>query len=564
MTQNIDDLLSEKNESEESLKLDQKLEKIKIDELENKAKLLAGSLNISYISLQGFPIIPSALSFISIDKCRSLQVICFALLDDKVKIGVVNPSNSQIKRLVEDIESQGKSVEIFLISDFSLNYALDTYEKLPKLSPAKTGVEITEEDLKKYRQEDFTFDKIDSILASAGISEIMTAIIAISIQVDSSDIHIEAQESVVQFRMRIDGVLHVVASLDIEIWSRIISRIKLISGLKINIDKKPQDGRFTIHLSNEDVDVRVSTIPTNFGESVVMRLLRSSVSSLEFKDLGIRGKSFIDLEQQVKRPNGMIVTTGPTGSGKTTTLYSILRKLNSSENKIITLEDPIEYRLNGVNQSQIQKDKDYSFASGLKSILRQDPDIVMVGEIRDLETADVAINASLTGHLVISTIHTNSAAAALPRFLAMGVKPFLLSPSLNAIIGQRLVRKICPHCKEKISLDTNILSRILNILSSIPTNSGSKLDQEELNNLKFYRGKGCEKCHGLGYKGRLGIYEILTMSPEIEKVILENKVSEYVIQELAQKNGMVTMIQDGLLKAKDGITTIDEIFKVAD
>jgi len=295
-----------------------------------------------------------------------------------------------------------------------------------------------------------------------------------------------------------------------------------------------------------------------------MRLLKSSATSLKFKDLGIRGKSFVELKSQIKRPNGMIITTGPTGSGKTTTLYAILKKLNSPGNKIITLEDPIEYRLAGVNQSQIKKDKDYSFASGLKSILRQDPDIVMVGEIRDLETADIAINASLTGHLVISTLHTNSAAAAVPRFLAMGVKAFLLSPSLNAVIGQRLVRCLCPHCKEEQKLDNDTMTQVLNILNKIPASSGSKLDENELNNLKFYKGKGCPKCYGLGYKGRIGIYEVLVMSPEIEKTILDNRVSENIIQDLAQKNGMVTMLQDGLLKAKEGITTIEEIFSAAD
>ncbi|MDD4290221.1 MAG: GspE/PulE family protein, partial [Patescibacteria group bacterium] len=273
---------------------------------------------------------------------------------------------------------------------------------------------------------------------------------------------------------------------------------------------------------------------------------------------------FVDIKKQIDRPNGMIITTGPTGSGKTTTLYAILTKLNSPKKKIITLEDPIEYKLQGINQSQIDKNIDYSFAMGLRSVLRQDPDVVMVGEIRDLETADISINAALTGHLVISTLHTNSASGAIPRFLAMGVKPFLLSPALNAIIGQRLVRKLCPYCKEEQKLDNTKTTEVLNILNQIPVNSGSKLDKEELDNLKFYKSRGCDKCHGLGYKGRIGIYEILIMSKEIEEVVLNNKVSEYIIQDLAQKNGMVTMIQDGLLKAKDGITSIEEVFSVAD
>ena len=257
----------------------------------------------------------------------------------------------------------------------------------------------------------------------------------------------------------------------------------------------------------------------------------------------------------------MIISTGPTGSGKTTTLYAILNKLNKPETKIITLEDPVEYKLKGINQSQIDRGKDYTFARGLRSILRQDPDVVMVGEMRDLETADVAINAALTGHLVISTIHTNSASGAIPRFLAMGVKPFLLSPALNAIIGQRLLRKICPECKVEDAIDNDIMTKILNILSKIPMESAEKLDAKELNNLKFYKGQGCPACHGLGYKGRVGVYEIMTMNAEIEKVILSGKVSEYEIEAIAIKNGMLTMVQDGLLKAKDGITAVEEVFK---
>lgn len=567
MIQTIDDLLKEDDtqKSDVSLKLEEKLTQIKDKDLEEQTKAKASALNLNYIDLKGFPISPDALSLIPTDQSKSFQVVCFYLSDKRVKIGTTNPENPQLKRLISELKSnKNKVVDLFLISEISLKYALKIYDGLPKVIEIKEGVEITEEDLKKYQQEDLSFDKIDSLLKKADVSEIITAVIAVAVQVDASDIHIEAEEKGIKVRLRIDGVLHVVSSLSNDLWQRIISRVKLTSGLKINITSKPQDGRFTIHLSDEDIDVRVSTIPTNYGESVVMRLLRSSATSLEFDDLGIRGKAFIELEKQVKRPNGMIMTTGPTGSGKTTTLYAILKKLNSPENKIITLEDPIEYRLEGVNQSQVKKGKDYGFATGLKSIVRQDPDIIMVGEVRDLETADIAINAALTGHLVISTIHTNSASGAIPRFLAMGVKAFLLSPALNSIIGQRLVRRICTHCKEEVKLDNDTMTKILNILNKIPKNSESRLGEKELNNLKFYKGKGCKKCHGLGYKGRIGVYEILIMSPEVEKVILDKKVSEYTIQDLAQKNGMVTMVQDGLLKAKDGITTIDEVFKVAD
>ncbi|MCD4704946.1 GspE/PulE family protein [bacterium] len=565
MTQSIDDLLVDKEkENSSAIQLNKKLTDIKEDRLEKEAQQKAADLGLEYIALKGFPISQEAISLINDKEAQEMKLVCFALLEKSAKLATTDIDNEEVNNFIEKIKAEGKKVDLYFISQKSFDYAFGFYASLPKIREKKTGVKVTKDDIEKYKQEDLSFSKIEKIIKGLDTSDKIVAIISTAIQVNASDIHIEAQQDGVKIRYRIDGVLNLVASLESNSWSKIVSRIKLISGLKINITDKPQDGRFTIHLKGEEVDVRVSTIPTSFGESVVMRLLKATQASMGFDSLGIKGRSFVDLEKQIKRPNGMIITTGPTGSGKTTTLYGILRKLNSPENKIITLEDPIEYKLEGINQSQIKKDKDYNFASGLKSILRQDPDIVMVGEIRDLETADTAINAALTGHLVISTLHTNSAAAAIPRFLAMGVKGFLLSPSLNAIIGQRLVRKVCKHCKKEVAIDNEIMTQVLNILGSIPDNSGSKLTDEELNNLKFYKGEGCQHCHGLGYKGRIGIYEILIMSQEIEKTILDNKVSEYIIQSLAQENGMITMLQDGLLKAKDGITTIEEVFRAAD
>jgi type II secretory ATPase GspE/PulE/Tfp pilus assembly ATPase PilB-like protein len=290
-----------------------------------------------------------------------------------------------------------------------------------------------------------------------------------------------------------------------------------------------------------------------------MRLLRSSSVGLTFENLGLRGRAFEQLKREVERPNGMIITTGPTGSGKTTTLYAILKKLNDPQTKIITIEDPIEYQLQGIAQSQTSEK--YTFAHGLRSIVRQDPDIIMVGEIRDLETAEIAIQAALTGHLVLSTIHTNDASGTVPRFLSMGVKPFLLAPSLNAMIGQRLVRKICAHCKEEIKLPAETIAKVEAVLKKLPEPDKKEVD---LNKMKFYAGKGCDACQGIGYKGRIGIYEIMTMNPEVEKLILAGKVSEFDMLEVAVKYGMVTMVQDGLLKALDGITTVEEVFRVAE
>jgi len=294
-----------------------------------------------------------------------------------------------------------------------------------------------------------------------------------------------------------------------------------------------------------------------------MRLLKSSSVGLKFEDLGLRGEAFEKLKQEITKPNGMIITTGPTGSGKTTTLYAILNKLNDEETKIITLEDPVEYKLEGINQSQIDHGKEYTFAKGLRSILRQDPDVVMVGEIRDGETAEVAVNAALTGHLVISTIHTNSAAGAIPRFLAMGTQAFLLAPALNAVIGQRLVRKICEHCKVEDVLDHTLLTKAKEALATISEASQEK-QEVNLNKLTFYKGTGCEQCNNIGYKGRIGIYEIMTITQEVEQLVLKNEATEFKLQEIAVKNGMITMVQDGILKALEGITSVEEVFKKAD
>ena len=284
---------------------------------------------------------------------------------------------------------------------------------------------------------------------------------------------------------------------------------------------------------------------------------------MRFEDLGLQGTAARRLEAEITKPNGMIITTGPTGSGKTTTLYSILIKLNEPGTKIITLEDPVEYKLQGINQSQVDRTRDYDFSSGLRAILRQDPDIIMVGKIRDFETADTAINAALTGHLVISTLHTNSAAGAIPRFLSMGVKPFLLSPALNAIIGQRLVRRVCQNCKTADTLDEKVLSKIDELLKTITDEDLGEFKGKSASELPFMKGGGCKQCHGLGFKGRIGIYEIMAMSKEIEKLIASSQVSEYAIQEVAVKEGMISMVQDGILKAARGVTTIEEVFRVA-
>jgi len=332
MNQNINDLFADSEEkSEDANKLKNKLSQIKQDNKEEETETQARALNLGYINLKGFPINPGALALISLTVAKKIQGVCFYLTDKEIKIGIVDPNQSKFRKFIDKL-SQEKGIQpnLFLISELSLKHALKLYDNLPKVIEVKEGVDITEKDLKKYQQKNLSFDKIKDLLNISDVSEIIVAIIAVAIQIEASDIHIEAEEKDIKIRLRVDGILHVVSALDNELWRRIIARIKLIAGLKINVSDQPQDGRFTIHLSQEDIDVRVSTIPTKYGESVVMRLLKSSATSLEFDSLGIRGSAFEGLEEQIKRPNGMIITTGPTGSGKTTTLYAILKKLNSS------------------------------------------------------------------------------------------------------------------------------------------------------------------------------------------------------------------------------------------
>jgi len=563
---NIDDLLNygdsgDLEQNEKQAQLNSKLSDIKAKKIEERVSARARKLGLSYINLVDFPISPEGLMLIPKEDALNYQVVCFYRTERMAKLASPQAENASLGEFCLHLEvAHGIKTEFYLISEQSFNFAIKHYDLLPRVRETTKGVKISQEEFKNFEDKVKDFKDLDKEIQKTDISNLITLIIASSVKSRASDIHIEAEESGIKVRFRIDGILVNVAEIDKKFWLRVVSRIKLLSGLKINIVGRPQDGRFVINLEKDKIDVRVSCLPTSYGESVVMRLLRSSVAGLSFEDLGLTGGAYDILKREVERPNGMIIVTGPTGSGKTTTLYAILNKLNDEETKIITLEDPVEYRLKGINQSQVQKSKDYTFAKGLRSILRQDPDVVMVGEIRDSETADIAVQAALTGHIVVSTLHTNDAAGAIPRFLSMGVKPFLLAPALNAVIGQRLVRRICEKCKEEVKLSAEKLTRVKALLKDMPESVGVKID---MNNLRFYHGKGCPACQGLGYHGRIGIYEVLIADQPVEKMILEKELSEYKARKLAKEQGMVTMAQDGLLKAIDGITSVDEVFRVS-
>ena len=545
--------------NETSSKLTEKMQNISLRERETEVERASQTKKIPYINLKGFPISPDALVLIPEEQAKQLKAISFLFTGPELRIGSTQPEDPRIKELAFELGERHKTnTAVYIMSEESFVQGIKMYDALPKIKPIVKGVQITEEEIVKFQAQMTDFSSIAGVPEHSNVTDVIAVVIAASLKLGSSDIHIEAEEKGIAVRFRVDGILQDVAKLAADQWKKIIGRIKLISSLKINVNDQAQDGRFTIYQKNKEIDVRVSTIPTSFGESVVMRLLNPDSIAVEFEALGFRPASLKKLQKEIEKPNGMIITTGPTGSGKTTTLYAILRKLNTSDVKIITLEDPVEYKVEGINQSQIDYSKDYTFAKGLRSILRQDPDIVMVGEIRDLDTAEIAVQAALTGHLLLSTIHTNDAAGAIPRFLSMGLAPHLLAPALNAIMGQRLLRKLCKECKQIVEIDTETLVDVKKHLDEIPEASGeAKVDTA---NLKFYGPKGCDKCNNTGYKGRVGAYEILIKTVDLEKTIIEKgTISEYDMRELGKVQGMVTMTQDGLLKAVDGITSIEEV-----
>jgi type IV pilus assembly protein PilB len=548
------------SDADTAQKFSEKMSSIKVKEKEEESARLAVSIGVPSINLKGFPISPDALVLVPEDQAKALRVICFLFTGPELRLGAMNPSDPAVKELLFELGERNKTTaKMYLLSEESYNQGLKLYAALPKIKKLVKGVQITEDELAKYATQMSDFASIANVMKKSSVTDVLAVIIAASLKLGSSDIHIEAEEKGIVVRFRVDGILQEVAVLAREQWVKIINRVKLIASLKINITDQAQDGRFTIFQKNKEIDVRISTIPTAYGESVVMRLLNPDTIALDFNKLGFRPASLKRLTREIERPNGMIITTGPTGSGKTTTLYAILSKLNTKDVKIITLEDPVEYKVKGLNQSQIDYSKDYTFAKGLRSILRQDPDIVMVGEIRDLETAEIAIQAALTGHLLLSTIHTNDAAGAVPRFLSMGVAPHLLAPAINAIMGQRLIRRLC-DCKQPITVEPELLAEAKTQLESISESSGeAKVDMTKI---QFMGPKGCEKCNQSGYKGRLGVYEILIKDQTIEQAILKGSISEYEMRDVAKAQGMVTMAQDGLLKAADGLTSVEEVKKI--
>lgn len=544
---------------------DKKINKWKDKEEEDLTELLSGKYNLPYLDLSTVTIDLDSLKIVPEKEAHEANLAIFQSAGKKLQIAIQSPNPDPTKLLLKNLEDKGYILTIFMVSKNSLEKAWSRYKEVPKFTEVTIGsIDISGKKLEELMEKTSTIDSFKSVILetietkkSHHVSEILEIILAGGIKIGASDVHIEPEEENTRLRFRLDGVLHDIVFFDNKIYQLILSRLKLVSGLKLNIKDRAQDGRFSIHIKDNDIEIRTSTVPGAYGESVVMRILNPDSISVTFEELGIEKRLFEILSKEIKKPNGMILTTGPTGSGKTTTLYAVLKKIKTPEIKIITLEDPIEYHLPGITQTQTDTKKGYDFANGLRAILRQDPDVIMVGEIRDLETAKIAINAALTGHLVLSTLHTNNAAGTIPRLIDLGVNPNTIAPALNTSLAQRLIRKLCNSCKTKITPTEKEMALILKIIESLPEGT----EKPNIENIEIYKAGTCDKCSNTGYKGRIGIFEAILIDDEIERLILENP-TESEIREKAKKQNIMTMPQDGVLKIINGETSFDELNRV--
>lgn len=529
---------------------------------EDVAKAKAAFLNLPYIELGRAEIPDEILNLVPEESRTFYKMIPFELSGRDLKIALTDPSNIQALEALEFLgQKNNYAIHIYVASGSSILAFLEGGKRNINSVVGEALLDIEKKDKVEDTEKKAAQPAPDaSALASeeAPIVKIVDVVLSNAIDAAASDIHIEPSENDVRVRYRIDGILHTSLRLPKNVLSAIVSRIKILSNLKIDEQRLPQDGRFHVDVGKKSVDLRVSTLPLMYGEKVVMRILDKTTKVPTLEELGLRGQGLKWVNENIKKTHGVFLITGPTGSGKSTTLYSILTIRNTNDVNIVTLEDPVEYFIEGVNQSQIKPEIGLTFASGLRSILRQDPNIVMVGEIRDQETSELAVHAALTGHLVFSTLHTNNAVGAIPRLMNMGIEQFLLSASINLIMAQRLIRKLCPACKRETKINSVIQKDLEAVITEVPKDYLDKIDPK---NLKTYEAVGCEKCGNVGYKGRMGIFEILPMFDDLQELLF-NKQPAHKIYEAAAKLGMITMKQDGLIKVLRGETTVEEIARV--
>lgn len=523
---------------------------------EDLARARASAMGIPFVTLAGKAISTNAVNFIPEPVARRYTLVPFQFDEGKneLSVAMLDPLDFQVIEFLE--KKSGKHIVPFMaLKDDILAAVEDTYTQ-------NLGADVTAalEEAAPLEVKTYEAGKLGEVIREAPIAQIVSAVLEQAIRIRASDVHIESQTGDTRVRYRVDGILQERLALPRRLHEAVVSRIKILADMKIDEKRIPQDGRFNFKMGDQEVDLRVSTLPTVHGEKIVMRLLKKSGGIPSLPDLGLRGLALKNLETSILRPHGIILVTGPTGSGKTTTLYAVLARLNTTRVNIMTLEDPVEYEIAGVNQVQINPQAGLTFATGLRSFLRQDPNIILVGEIRDTETTDLAIQAALTGHLVFSTLHTNNAAGAIPRLLDLGAEPFLVASALNAVVGQRIARRVCPTCKEEYEPDEAVKQDMQAVL-------GDLLPKDKP--IKLYRGsatpeghEACAACGGSGYVGRIGIFEVFPVSEGVSKLVL-TRAPMRDIEKQATNEGMITMKQDGYLKVLEGVTTLEEVLRVA-
>jgi type IV pilus assembly protein PilB len=540
-----------------------RITRLRAQEEERMIQARAPQLGFPYIDLKSATINPEALATIPEDEAKLAKVVAFDLRQKKLEVAVQNPTLPVTQSLLKKLQDQKYILNVHMCSSESLTHAWKRYSDVVGTTAEIKGVftidtketEMLIEKIKEKSDINTILQTINTKNNSRRISDTLALIFAGSIALKASDIHLEPEEHGVRLRYRLDGVLHDIADLDNYIHERVMSRLKLLSGMVLNVKIEAQDGRFTFHLGEKEVEVRSSIIPGAVGESIVMRLLDPSVAGFSMDKINLNEPIKKMLLEQLKRPNGLIITTGPTGSGKTTALYAFLREVNQEGTKIITIENPVEYKLDGVMHTQTAPD--YTFAQGLRAILRQDPDVIMVGEIRDHEVAETAIHAAQTGHLVFSTLHTNNAIAGFTRLVDLGINPQVLGTSINVILGQRLVRLLCTECKKPYQASSNEIRTI----QAIAANHPHPPQVEE--NLTLYKPVGCTTCRNTGFKGRTGVFEGVLMDETVEEVIVRDP-REHTIKEAAKPQKIPTMLEDGIDKVLSGVTSIQELKRVVE
>lgn len=551
--------LQSSGKSEEKIILENELvNEDKLSEIKGKLLNVPVFENASFAQISN-----DVLALIPEESAKYYKIAPLRLVEDTFEVGMVNPEDIKAKEVILFLARQSNfKTKIYLISENDFREVLRKYRDIAEVVGEALSELREDEKSEMIVLDDDESTDVSAILEDqAPVIKMVSAILRHGIEEKASDVHIEPVENEVRVRVRVDGILYDTLKIPLGIHGAIVARIKILSRLRIDEARMPQDGRFSTKIGGKQIDFRVSTFPTKLGEKIAIRILDPSEGLKTYKEIGLSENNLEILRKQIRKPYGMILSTGPTGSGKTTTLYAILQEINKPGVNIITLEDPIEYFVPGINQSQIRPEIGYTFTKGLRTVVRQDPDIIMVGEIRDEESANLATHAALTGHIVLSTVHTNNAIGTLARLIDLKIRPFLIPTSLNISIGQRLARRLCPYCVEKVKPLPKIEKLITSELSTIKKNVRDKLKLPS--KIYTYKSKGCPKCNNKGEKGRIGIFEILRMTKDLEKIIIENPTEAAFLTE-AINQGMITMRQDAIIKALEGRVSIEEVLRVTE